>query len=175
MMRFAASAPRYVPDHTKSARKAVDDASSLSYMRRGIFHHCNPLIAANAPCMTWWGQTPGTCAHTYPTCAEPRVSLEISGAGTHPSCGRAIARLTRSRICRCDSLIMGASASISSSPLITKVRAVFQTGHLESRVRFCTLAGATAPAVAARARDRSGAVPPHAQTNCARAQRPERC
>ena len=64
MMRFAASTPRYVPDHTKSARKAVDDASSLSYMRRGIFHHCNPLIAANAPCMTWWGQTPGTCAHT---------------------------------------------------------------------------------------------------------------
>ena len=24
----------------------MDDASSLSYMRRGIFHHCNPLIAA---------------------------------------------------------------------------------------------------------------------------------
>ena len=45
MMRFAASTARYVPDHTKSARKAVDDASSLSYMRRGIFHHCNPLIA----------------------------------------------------------------------------------------------------------------------------------
>ena len=32
--------------------------------RPRIFHHCNPLIAANAPCMTWWGQTPGTCAHT---------------------------------------------------------------------------------------------------------------
>ena len=28
----------------------MDDASSLSYMRRGIFHHCNPLIAANIPC-----------------------------------------------------------------------------------------------------------------------------
>ena len=29
----------------------MDDASSLSYMRRGIFHHCNPLIAPNTPCM----------------------------------------------------------------------------------------------------------------------------
>ena len=36
----------------------MDDASSLSYMRRGIFHHCNPLIAANTPCIfylfSWW-------------------------------------------------------------------------------------------------------------------------